>query len=627
VLVVLAVSCGGNQTPNNGEDATPPKVCDPGFFAVGDACLAKYDDCASFEVPKLGSGCTRVGVPSDGCADGFTHDDAQGCVAILPKDPCPKGKIAVPGDIACREIAPCGTGTWGDAPVDSDSLYVDASYTGGASDGSSTKPFVTVSAAIAAARSDKPIVIAIAAGSYAESLVITKPVKLWGRCPSMVEINGPAGAKTAIDVKSAAELHRLAVTGAGFGVLVEGTGNVRIEELWIHDTEGRGLDLEAVGESTVKGTLIEKTHQVGVVVISTKATLEKIAVRDIAPLGGKLGMGVLIQDDTTTSERADVDVRGSLVQKSVDAAIAVLGSIARIEGCALLDTASGDLTTGAGISAQQRVSTKNGAEVTAKRCVIERAQGAAATILGSTATFDRMTIRDTIAGKGGRFGEGIEVNELSTLIMTDSLLERHGTVGVNILGSTATIERTIVRDIAAQPSDSKYGMGIAVTPDAPLKNASTLTLRDSIVAKTRTAGIGAFGAKVVVERSMVVDTAAEASNDKFGDGIFSGAAPAFDGSLFQGTLSIDGSLLVRSARAGINVQGSSVTTHAAKLACNAFDLEVGRRYAVFYDGAWHEQDYSLEDGGGNACGCGEKQQPCRALFDELEPAQTGAPAP
>src|SRR5262245_40240002 len=61
-------------------------------------------------------GCDAAGVAPDACGAGFTPDDARGCVAVLPPEICPRGTMAVPGELECHDVAPCGEGRWGDIP-------------------------------------------------------------------------------------------------------------------------------------------------------------------------------------------------------------------------------------------------------------------------------------------------------------------------------------------------------------------------------------------------------------------------------------------------------------------------------------------------------------------------------
>src|SRR5262249_5002934 len=128
--------------------------------------------------------CVPAGVPPGGCGDGFAQDRERSCAPVLPADPCPAGMMAVPGEPECRDIAPCGAGTWGDIPTGADTQYVDQSYPGTDSDGSVQRPWRMLGNAVAATASGA--IIAIAAGSYVEDVVIQgKSVRLWGKCPKM----------------------------------------------------------------------------------------------------------------------------------------------------------------------------------------------------------------------------------------------------------------------------------------------------------------------------------------------------------------------------------------------------------------------------------------------------------
>ncbi len=58
--------------------------------------------------------------------------------------------------------------------------------------------------------------------------------------------------------------------------------------------------------------------------------------------------------------------------------------------------------------------------------------------------------------------------------------------------------------------------------------------------------------------------------------------------------------------AGIGLFGGTVDLATSTLDCNAIHL----------DG---EYDYALNDLGGNRCGCGEVEEPCKVLSSSLKP--------
>ncbi|MBK8256533.1 MAG: hypothetical protein IPK82_28170 [Polyangiaceae bacterium] len=198
--------------------------------------------CPPGEAPLESGTCQAAGVPPDECGDGFEADGKGGCQPILPSDKCPDGWMAIPGETQCHEVAPCGNGTWGEIPVESDTQFVDGSYQGQDSDGSQNKPWKTIQAGVDAAADGA--VVAVAAGVYQENLTIppNDPIKLWGRCPSMVTVEGVAGSNTPAIVVLAdnAEVHNLGVTGNGIGAGIAGS-NVLFEKVHIRDTVSVGI--------------------------------------------------------------------------------------------------------------------------------------------------------------------------------------------------------------------------------------------------------------------------------------------------------------------------------------------------------------------------------------------------
>ena len=105
--------------------------------------------CAATEIALADGSCFAAGVVA--CTEGFASDGLGGCVAVLPDEVCAPGTMALAGETACREVAPCGEGPWGDTATDGATTYVDAAYPGMDSDGSATRPWTTIGHAVAAA--------------------------------------------------------------------------------------------------------------------------------------------------------------------------------------------------------------------------------------------------------------------------------------------------------------------------------------------------------------------------------------------------------------------------------------------------------------------------------------------
>ena len=220
-LVSLAalVGCGSADTKPGPE----PETCDPPNRIVGEACLepgVQDNGCPAGTLGWEDGSCRPAGVPPEMCLEGWVHDGDAACDPILPVEPCPSGLMAVPGEATCHPVMECGSGAWGNIPVDASTVYVDAAYAGGISNGSDTQPFTAIADAIAAAPDGA--LIAVAAGTYDEVVVFNKPLRLWGVCPEQGRGHGQEGSAfgaaslTAVYLGGAAsgsELHGVAVTG------------------------------------------------------------------------------------------------------------------------------------------------------------------------------------------------------------------------------------------------------------------------------------------------------------------------------------------------------------------------------------------------------------------------------
>jgi hypothetical protein len=127
-IALALVACGGDGHDEpltssssggsgGGATLTPPEAGLPDW------------ECPPSQRPLEDEACQPAGIPAASCGVYFEPVDGS-CRAILPTDPCPSGTMVVPGEADCHEPAPCGTGTWGDIPVEPDTQYVDESYGG-----------------------------------------------------------------------------------------------------------------------------------------------------------------------------------------------------------------------------------------------------------------------------------------------------------------------------------------------------------------------------------------------------------------------------------------------------------------------------------------------------------------
>ena len=676
-LVLLTAACGedggggaAGGTASGGQGGTGASGGEGGVQAGAQL------DCPPGEVDD-GDGCLAPGVPTDGCGQGFEPDGEGGCLAILPDAPCASGSMALPGEQTCRPVSPCGAGTWGDIPTDGSTLFVDASYGGGNENGSQAQPFTTVQQALAAAASGGRI--AVAAGSYAEDLFIDKPVELWGKCPSEVTLGGP-GPSAAIELQSSAagtEIHSLAVTGAGEGIL-SFNANVVVEGVWVHDTSSYGVAVYGgtpAAEGTVRDSLIERAAIVAVSAHNSMLTLEDSVVRDTQPSSsGDFGRGV---EAGGTSAPSTVVVRRSVVSASRDSGIVAYPGTLIVEDSLVTGTLpqASTLTRGGGIEAFYNASAGIRSELTIRGSVVEGSHYCGVCVEDSELLMERTTVRDTqpqqadnLLGFGVRiFGVNAALAQRPYGEIRASTIDGAYLVGLPLVGGEALVESTIVRNVQPRATDQYFGRPISLEPSNLTGLGSTATLRGVLAERGHEVGIHVLASEAAIESTWVRDIEPRAADQTFGAGIaytldiFSqvtasghvsqtvienvhAAAFAVAGGVVTASdIQVEEALAQPSGDFGDGIIVSSYLllipgiypssleiaratvrgSARAGIASFGADIFVGESLldcnAIQLDGESVEgADYSFEDGGGNVCRCGSEEI-CKVLSSGLEP--------
>jgi hypothetical protein len=508
----------------------PDMLCDPGELLLEDgitcqpAGLPPDMPCPPGELPLGDGACQKAGVPPSACGLGFLPDGKDGCEPILPADPCPEGLMAVPGDTACHEVAPCGSGTWGDIPVEANTQFVDKAYAGGNSDGTQAKPWTSIQPAVN--KATKGAIVAVAAGSYAEDVVIQgKAVRLWGRCPTLVEVAGTGAKVAAIQVlqKAAggAEIHGVAITGAQFGIGVSGATGVVIEGVWIHGTGGYGLDIEddlGLTSVVLKGSLLEQNHKLGVLITGSDVTIEATSVRSTLPNEqGSFGRGINAQPGFTTKERASLTVRACVIEQNHEAGVYVSGSDATIEATVVRSTLPNTLGGGGrGINIEDDLVAKIRAKVTVRASLVEQNHEAGVIVAGSDATIEATVVRSTLPNAQAMSGNGIVIQdsakERSNVAVLACLVEQNRVIGVEVKGSNAMIEGTVVR--STLPNDlGEHGRGIQITDGIAAGERTNVTVRGCLIEQNQDMGVFVFESDATIEATVVRGTLPDAQGN------------------------------------------------------------------------------------------------------------------
>jgi len=438
--------------------------------------------------------------------------------------------------------------------VEPDTLYVDQAYGGMDSDGSASKPYVTLQSAMSAAPSGS--MIAVAAGSYSGHIVFpSRPLRVWGRCPALVELTGDPTQVGFASVElsnlgaSSSELHNVSVTGVGFGFAMTDVSDILIDHVWLHDTGLPGVsvaDTLGTAEATVRHSLIENATQLGVVVHGSTLTLEDSVIRDSQP-GGVSALGGAIAF-LSGQQPATGSVRRSVVRSHRGLGIAVHNSMVTVEDSAVLD-----------ISPLEGIDTDG----------------------------------EGIVGLADP-GQSARVDVVGTTVM------RAHTYGVLLRDADGSVEESTIRDIWP-PSAEIGGVGIAVVGGIDGAHDLRPTMRRNLVANTTAFGMLVSDAEVEVSDVWVRDTQPEI--DDFGDGFVVFSLDR------QAQVSIDRSRIERSTRAGVSNFASRVTIGQSVLECNSFHLN---------GEALPFGPFELVDDGANHCGCEGTPAPCKVSSANLQ---------
>jgi len=248
---------------------------------------------------------------------------------------------------------------------------------------------------------------------------------------------------------------------------------------------------------TLRSSLVEQNHEVGVFVGGSDATIEATVVRSTQPRSdGTGGTGIAIESHPSTYERAKLTLRSSLLEQNHAAGVFIVGSDATIETTVIRATQPrSDGTWGHGMVIQDDAAAHERSEVALRTSLLEHNHEIGVSASASAATIETTVVRATQPRSDGTFGQGIAIVE-GTLSLRASLVEQNRDVGVAVVASDATIEATVVR--ATQPLiDAKFGDGIAV--DA----AGTTTITSTKIESNARAGIASFSSAVSVVSSIL----------------------------------------------------------------------------------------------------------------------------
>ena len=579
ILGLAAVACGGSADETDpapgaaSASVAPPGSCAEDEILADGVCehvgLPRESWCAPGSWGFDGV-CHPAGVSIGGCGSGFVHDDDGGCDPLLPSQPCPWGTMAVPGDTACREVAPCAPGTWGDIPVDSTTQHVDPTYMGTSSDGSAQQPWTTIADAIAAAAPGA--IVALAAGTYAEDVVIAKPVRLWGRCPALVQISG-AGTGTAVTVNqdaSAVELRKLSISGSGSGLLAK-RAEVLAEEIWVHDNPSGALVIEDYyAKLMLEDSLVEQNGEAGIYAYQSTVHVTNSVVRDTLSNSASTAAGGISANDST------LWVLGTVVERNQGTGVLVVDGSSYVIGAVVRDTLpDASDAYGWGVAGE-----RSGLHVWSS--VVERNRGVG--VRGQFLTeLIGTVVRGTMADARGAGGWGVAGvpgpgGEPGILLVSDSLVEDNREIGVFAAPLELRMTSTLVR--GTQPNEAgNLGHGIVAEPYA--NEPCLAAVHVSVVEDNHDAGIFVSGGEASISSTVVRGTQLDAAGE---------AGRAIDVRAqagIPGALTASASLVEQNHGIGVNLVGTDALLYKVEIrdTLPQTDGRSGRAVNVQHDAA------------------------------------------
>lgn len=597
VATSLACSSSDGSTGSPGPSPAPvATTCEDGDVIVDGACqpLLTTASCKPGTRAALGSSdCVPVGTSA--CAPGFTaHTSGWGCVPVLPPATCKGATRDALGKTSCVPVGDCAAAF----PPASATIFVDASFADGQVDATH---FKSLRAAVDAAPAKATI--AVAPGTYAESLDLKRAVTVVGRCAERVILDSAPGAP-AIGTSSDLTLSGITVRGGTFGVDVGPLARVSIADVVLEQSLGAGITAIDAAVVDVTRSVIRNTRTIvptdttnGVFVdVDAKITLDECAVTGAADAGiGATGGGVItfkrsvVRDvvkrgdgvggsGARAFEKATVTLEDSAIVGAIGAGVL----IGKTKGAMKLVRSSvvgtkPDLRFGGGFANAASVTQTGSLDAIDSTFADNALSGVSVDKVGSRASLERCVVVGMIAGGDTGLGIAASAGNGAVLRVKSSAFIGSTGMALSAVHAVATLELddSLVSDVARTTGGKIFGAGRGGTAVSAVDDAR-VAIRSSTIQGCHELALGALeaGTTMLVERTLVTDTKPNAGN-LFGHALMgrrkaqvtirrsviersTGIALAFSGA----TASVQ-STLIRGNAVGIHVQDGSTIASGA----------------------------------------------------------------
>jgi hypothetical protein len=315
---------------------------------------------------------------------------------------------------------------------------------------------------------------------------------------------------------------------------------------------GVGVQLQRGAKSVVERTLIEGNRNFGLSVFGTDTRLElrDAVVRDTLPRdsSGSFGNGLsALMGAVCVVERVHFE-------RNQEIGIFASGpeTTLHLRDAVVRDTLPQQVDGERGRGLEVRL----GAVAVVERALFEqnRHYGVTASDTGTTLDLSDVLVRDTLAGKNGVFGVGLNVLFGASAIVERAVLERNRQAGVRVSSEAATLELrdAIVRDTLPDVRNGRVGVGLVMQP------GSSAEVERALFEGNRFGGVYAGGADTTLALQDVVvrDTLPQESDGLEGRGFVAdlGASATIERALFE-----------RNRNLGVSADGAGTTLEAQDL--------------------------------------------------------------